>query len=85
METKNAAEVLSVEEVQMVNLIDQIVFDTIEALASKNFIDSPNGEVVVTRKMLAAIMAPAAATAYEAGRTGVYVTTHPSLPKHLLN
>lgn len=82
---KNAVEVLSVEELKMVDLINQMVFDTIEALASKNFADSPDGKVSVTRESLAAIMAPVAATAYEAGRTGVYQATNPSVPKHMLN
>lgn len=79
------AEVLSSEEVKLVALIDQIVFDTIEAFASVNFANSSDGKVSVTREMLAAIMAPAAFTAYEAARTGIYATANPSVPKHLLN
>lgn len=75
---------MSVEEVQMVNLINQIVFDTIEKLASQTFADNPGG-VLVTKERLAAIMALAVATAYEAGRTGIYVTENPSVPKHQLN
>lgn len=82
--TLKAEEVLSVEEVQMVDLINQIVFDTIEEVAGQTFANNPNG-VLVTKEKLAAIMAPAATTAYEAGQTGVYVTPNPSLPKHLLN
>lgn len=75
----NAA-VLSVKEKQLVDLINQIVFDAIEDFASKTFADNPQG-VLVTKEKLAAIMGCAAIMAHEAGRTGIYKTTNPSIPK----
>lgn len=44
------------EEIQMKELIEKIVFDTIQDMASKTFADAPNGEVMVTKEKLAAIM-----------------------------
>jgi hypothetical protein len=75
--------VLSVEETQMVQLIQKIVADTVHTVACVTFENT--NEVVVSKEKLMSIMCVAGATCYEAGRTGVYVTPYPDIPKQLIN